>query len=101
MLETYSLESFAPHVESSFRVLAAPDQSVQITLVSAEDRGSTPSHECFSLLFRGPVDSFLPQRIYAMEHEVLGQMDLFLVPVGQEARGFVYEAIFNRLVNQA
>lgn len=29
---------------------------------------------------------------------ILGRFDLFLVPVGQEADGFLYEAVFNRLL---
>lgn len=51
--------------------------------------------ERFSLYFRGPAGVLLPQHIYRVEHERMGEMDIFLVPVAQEPRGFRYEAVFS------
>ena len=53
--------------------------------------------EQFSLLFRVPTDSALPQYLYRIEHEHLGAMDLLLVPVGIDREGRQYEAVFNLL----
>ena len=50
----------------------------------------------FSLLFRGPLDVLLPQRIYPLDHPEMGRLDLFLVPVAQKKDGYRYEAFFNR-----
>jgi hypothetical protein len=36
----------------------------------------------------------LPQRIYHLEHPEVGGFDLFLVPVGPNAQGMQYEAVF-------
>ena len=36
----------------------------------------------------------LPQRIYRLEHAELGGLDLFLVPIGRDASGITYEAVF-------
>ena len=54
-------------------------------------------NECFSLLFKGPVSSFLPQGTYDFEQDNLGAFSLFVVPIGQTAEAFQYEVIFNRL----
>ena len=48
----------------------------------------------FSLLFRGPVDPFLSQGTYRLDHAELGALDIFLVPIGPDAEGMRYEAVF-------
>lgn len=56
----------------------------------------------FSVLFHGPLQPVLPQGIYHVVHEQLGEMDLFLVPVGpdepaapgQAPAAMRYEAVF-------
>lgn len=48
----------------------------------------------FALLFYGPGERLLPQRIYRLEHATLGAFDLFIVPLGPDAQGLRYEAIF-------
>jgi hypothetical protein len=49
----------------------------------------------FSALFRGPIRPVLPQRIYRLTNETLGTLELFLVPIGPDADGMRYEAVFN------
>jgi hypothetical protein len=49
----------------------------------------------FSLLFRGPGDTLLPQSIRTLAHDELGDLDIFLVPVAQEADGYRYQAVFS------
>lgn len=48
----------------------------------------------FSVIFRGPRDPVLPQATYAVRHDELGDLDLFLVPVGRDDDGTTYEAAF-------
>jgi hypothetical protein len=36
----------------------------------------------------------LPQRIYRLEHAELDTLELFLVPIAQDASGTRYEAVF-------
>ncbi len=54
--------------------------------------------ERFSLYFLGPGDFYLPQRIYRMKHDELGDLDIFIVPVSKGATGYRYEAVFSRLL---
>ena len=48
----------------------------------------------FSLIFRGPGDRPLAQAMYELSHDELGDFVLFLVPVGADAEGYRYEAVF-------
>lgn len=98
MPESLSLPLFAGQVKSRFWVPLRESQGVELELVEAKDLGSTPRQEQFSLLFRGPLEPFLPQHIYQVQHDQLGDLTLFLVPVAGEPYGFTYEAVFSRLV---
>jgi hypothetical protein len=56
----------------------------------------------FSVLFHGPLEPVMPQGIYRLEHEQLGAVELFIVPVGPSvpaasegaAAAMRYEAVF-------
>ena len=51
--------------------------------------------EPFALLFRGPRQPVLEQRVHILAHAQLGALALFLVPVAGSAESVSYEAIFN------
>ena len=51
--------------------------------------------EPFALLFRGPRQPQLPQRIHVLAHVSTGQLSVFLVPVAGTADAIEYEAVFN------
>lgn len=97
MLESLTHESFRPHVGSAFRVEYAPGTSATLTLAEVTvlgGGGAAARRQPFSLLFRGPRAPVLPQRIYRLEHEGMGALELFIVPIGPDAEGLRYEAIF-------
>jgi hypothetical protein len=50
------------------------------------------NHVC---LFKGPAEKFLQQDQYLMKHEQLGELNLFMVPLGGFQDGFKYEVVFN------
>ena len=56
--------------------------------------GSPRAGGGFALTFRGPPGAALPQAIYRLAGGGL-EVDIFIVPVGKDGSGFVYEAIFN------
>lgn len=93
-------------VPDDFRALDAPleldfdNGGASITLqlfVAAVD--ALPAHRLrehpFSLVLCGPRTPVLPQAIYPLRHPRLGLIELFLVPVGQDAQATRYEALFN------
>jgi hypothetical protein len=87
------LSTFVPHLHTGFRVSG---EAQQLELVEATDTARAPNREQFSLVFHGPSGALLEQRLYQLEHDAIGTFELFLVPVGQDATGYLYESVFNR-----
>lgn len=56
----------------------------------------------FAVLFHDPLEPVLPQGIYRLEHEQLGVLELFIVPIGpdepsepgRQPTAMRYEAVF-------
>ena len=59
---------------------------VEVTEIPREPGGRAP----FSLVFQGGPDPPLPQRTYRVEHDELGALEIFLVPIATDR----YEAVF-------
>lgn len=97
MLDTLKYADYAPHINTKFQ-LTEPE-NIELELIEVTEKNISPTQEMFSLIFCGSKDVFLPQSIYRMRHEVLGEGELFLVPIGVDAGFYKYEAGFNRLVN--
>ena len=90
-LDSLSVADFTPLRGDRFRI--APDDSppfdielVEVTEIPREPGGRAP----FSLEFQGGPNPPLPQRIYRLEHEELGAIEIFLVPIASDR----YEAVF-------
>lgn len=89
-------EMFRGALESTFRVVSS-DGHVPLRLVEVAEGRSGRGIEQFSLIFHGPADRRLAQGNYEVEHDVLGSMLLFLVPVLESnAERMVYESTFTR-----
>lgn len=97
MAEQLSRDNFAAHLDSVYSVQVAPGEVCELVLIELRDGPAYPRQEQFALTFRGPREPFLGQGTFPVEHPALGSFDLFLAPVGQDAGGFLYEAVFNRL----
>ena len=94
----FALDQFTPEVDSKFLMHCGNGRTAELRLVSATDVGSSPRQVQFSLIFQGPPDAPRFQSIFRLEHETLGALDLFLVPIGINETGLQYEAIFNRII---
>lgn len=94
MLEDFGVGTFSGRLGSSFRVYPDDSSPLEMELISAIELGDS-SGRPFSIVFRGPQDVLLPQRIYRMEHAEIGSFELFLVHIGPDEEGLRYEAIFN------
>jgi hypothetical protein len=97
-LADLTYDTFAGRVGETFR---DGETGAELELVSVTDATEALRHvpegqrAPFSLLFRGPGTDLLPQSIRALTHEGLGALDIFLVPVGQDAGGYQYQAVFS------
>lgn len=98
-IEWLTHEHFAPLVGEDFAVATAEGvlgMRLQEVTASALPGGRGPQGQersQFSLVFRGP-EPVLPQGTYAVTHEAVGELELFLVPLGRDAEGVRYEAAF-------
>lgn len=94
---------FAQHLNTKFYI-PLDDRRVELELVKIiGDKSSLDKIEGverFALYFKGPGDFYLPQRIYRMEHDALGALDIFIVPIGIQDKHYQYEAIFSHMTNK-
>ncbi len=90
---------FAKHVNTNFRIELESLPSVELKLITVTPRASEPHEQAgmerFSVLFSGPGDVFVPQQTYRLTHPEMGELEIFLVPIGKESDGFRYEAVYN------
>jgi hypothetical protein len=94
-----ALSTFEPRLGESFRIALDDGRRIDVELIeAAASRGSAPPseglREPFAIVFRGPYEPVLPQRIYRIEHDELGPLEIFLVPIGPDVLGMRYEAVF-------
>ncbi len=85
-------------LNSVFRVISPTVDQMKLDLIKVSECASSPGQETFSILFQGPLAPRLQQGICSLEHDQLGQQDIFIVPVSQNQQGICYEAVFNRLL---
>ena len=98
MLDTFTIDTFAPRVGELFRVIVDDTWEMRAQLAavtpwgdeSAVGRARTP----FSLVFTAPRETNLPQGTYRVENENMEPFDLFLVPLGPQGDAMRYEAVF-------
>lgn len=89
---------FAAELNTTFRARASADETFEMTLIEVKTVISNKIQECFALLFCAPADAPDVQQSFQLEHEALGEIELFLVPVKKNESGLFYEAVFNRLL---
>jgi hypothetical protein len=91
-------KEFSQHVGTKFRAQLAP-QEIELELTEVKgylsQQHEQTDMERFSVFFAGPNDPFLPQQIYRLDHDRMGQFEIFLVPVGVVDARYRYEAVFN------
>lgn len=90
---------FAKHINTNFRIELESLPSVELKLIAVMPRASEPHEQAgmerFSVVFSGPGEVFLPQQTYRITHAEMGELEVFLVPIGKESDGFRYEAVYN------
>jgi hypothetical protein len=94
-LASASLESFQPLIDQAFSVNADEQAPLVLIKVESKSRALESGRTPFALLFRAQSIEIMPQCTYRLEHDSLGSIDLFLVPVEQGDSHVLYEAVFN------
>ena len=98
MPQEFSLAMFDGCVNSEFQIIENETPVCVLTLTEILEHKKTPRQETFSLMFHGPLEPFIPQGIRTLKHAKLGELEIFLVPVGQDKGGFQYQSVFNLLL---
>ena len=91
-------DAFAAELNTIFKAQADAETTFEMTLVEVKSVISNKIQECFALLFCASPDAPVVQQSFQLKHDVLGEMELFLVPVKKNESGVFYEAVFNRLL---
>lgn len=98
MLETLRLETFEPCRDQTFELHWAGGEPLGLVLAEIKalaKPGEGWERQPFSLTFRHPGERrHLPQGTFKLRHEQLGELEMFLVPLGPDAGGMRYEAVF-------
>lgn len=91
MLEDLTVDDFRPLQGDRFRISPDEAEPFEVELVEATEIPREPGGRApFSLVFKGGPNPPLPQRTYRVEHEKLGELEIFIVPIALDQ----YEAVF-------
>lgn len=90
------LTSFVEWQGQRFDLPTSDGATVALTLASVQALTAPRGYEAFSLIFLGPAERPLAQDTYRFTGPVADPIDLFVVPVAQDADGLHYQAIVNR-----
>jgi hypothetical protein len=96
MLDTLTLNRWRECLGQDFRVHLGQEAGLDLKLTSVTPLGAESGYrrQPYSLLFAGPLTPILPQAIYPLRNESMGELEIFLVPLGPQGQAMRYEAIF-------
>lgn len=99
MDEALRIESFQNRVGEIFRLVAPGGTELvlrlsEVTPLSPATSPPGSPRSPFTVLFHGPPTPWVSQATHRLEHGGLGPLELFLVPLGPDAAGMRYEAVF-------
>lgn len=84
---------FAGAEGTDYQAQVGDDQIDLILETATELPSSGRAGGSFRLEFRGPFEPILEQGIYPFSRGA-ESLEIFIVPIGREARGTLYEAVF-------
>jgi len=99
VLESLTVASFTGRVGERFRIGGdddiAPFDTELIEVIQTGEAPAGGGRAPFSLVFRSDPDHHaVSQQIFRVDHAELGALDIFLVPIGPDASGMRYQAVF-------
>jgi hypothetical protein len=96
--------SYDEYQKSTGEVFLLKDHDLNVRLTEVSPQKLSGLWESFSLVFRAEGDFSLEQRTFLLKNDALGEIDLFLVPIGgsaEDASVRLYESVFNRQIDSA
>ncbi|MEA2450970.1 MAG: hypothetical protein QOG63_2902, partial [Thermoleophilaceae bacterium] len=90
MADPLTSEFFAPHVGQQFEAVPTEGEPFEAVLTSCDETTYGDRDQWlqsidrvpFSLVFHAPGGELLPQQTFTLRHPELGELAIFLVPLG-------------------
>ncbi|MBU6340722.1 MAG: hypothetical protein KGS48_04430 [Bacteroidetes bacterium] len=98
MLNTLSIADFEPYLQTEFPIRFTQEVTLPARLIEANllNTYSSLERKPFSLIFRTQQkQEYYVQAIFGVQHPEKGEILMFMVPLGLDAEGMRYEAIFS------
>jgi hypothetical protein len=100
MLDKLNCSVFEEQLDTTFHIDSGEGDTVDMVLIEATSlkagkAPTAPRRDPFSIVLRAPKGTALAQKIYEITHDRIGEFALFLVPIGPDDKGMLYEAVFN------
>jgi len=94
----FERDNFAGVIGSTFTVKDASNGTAELVLTRVSELHESSGCRGFSVEFLAPENCNVDQGLYDIEHTTLGNMQLFLVPVGMKNGQLELQSIFNLLI---
>lgn len=97
MLDKLNVVDFQPYLNQTFSIHFAPEVTLPAELISVVAWGSETEkyRQPFTLEFRtAQKNEYYQQGTFIVLHPSVGELPIFLVPIGADAEGMRYEAVF-------
>lgn len=97
MAETLNYTFFSSQIEQLFQLdLDSEEVSLRLIKVDIHPNNNNQTRDPFSLVFRGLKEQPLQQGTFILNNKNSpDSIAVFLVPIGPDAQGLCYEAVFN------
>jgi len=97
-LTTLKASDFIPYLNQVMPIQFSHEATLPAELIEAKETETLANVERnpFHIIFRTEQkDRYYQQGIYRILHPDKGELDVFLVPLGPDAKGMLYEAVFS------
>lgn len=96
MLRELCVEDWLAHLQQDYTLYLSAERTVELRLTNVTPLSAHDGYERqpYSLEFTGPLKPLLPQSTYKFQNESMGELDIFIVPIGPRGQAMYYEAIF-------
>lgn len=97
MIEKLTLDDFEQLREQEFTIrFGDTEQTARIVDTRRTQGGKPDGRSPFAVTLRsGPPDKYWPQGTHTLVHPECGELALFLVPIGPDDEGMLYEISFS------
>ncbi|MEZ4903412.1 MAG: hypothetical protein R2822_17430 [Spirosomataceae bacterium] len=98
MLEKLTIADFQPHINHLFSIRFTPEVVQKAQLISVVAWGSKTDkfRQPFTLEFETELtQAYYLQGIFELIHPIMGELSLFMVPIGSQGKGMRYEVVIS------